>query len=60
MKKTPRKESLGARLRRRGFDLTTYNRGTGYYRPQCSQCEALVINGMAAHETGCCNLQREA
>jgi hypothetical protein len=48
----------GDNLRRRGFDLTTYNRSTGYYRVRCSQCEALVINGIACHETGCPNAPR--
>lgn len=28
-------------------------------RVRCSQCEALVINGMACHETGCRNTPRE-
>ena len=53
--KKPRKRSLGERLRQRGFDETTYDRSTGYYRVRCSCCEALVINGCACHETGCCN-----
>lgn len=46
---------MGDRLRRAGFDLTSYHRDTGYYRPKCSQCEALVINGVACHERGCPN-----
>jgi len=50
--------TTGELLRRRGFDLTTYNRGTGYYRVRCSQCEALVINGLACHEPGCPNQPR--
>lgn len=54
-----RKPSLGARLRRRGFDETTYDRGSGYYRPRCSQCQVLVINGVACHETGCPNERRQ-
>jgi hypothetical protein len=28
-------------------------------RVRCSQCEALVINGIACHETGCRNAVRE-
>lgn len=51
--------SFGRKLRQRGFDQTTYDRRTGYYRPRCSQCQALVINGVACHETGCPN-SREA
>lgn len=52
----PRKRNrTGERLRARGFDLTTYDRESGYYRVRCSQCQALVINGMATHETGCPN-----
>ena len=39
-------------LRARGFDQS-YRIRTGVYRPKCSQCEALVINGLACHETGC-------
>ena len=38
----------------RGFDGAYIIRG-GMIRPKCSQCEALVINGIAAHETGCSN-----
>jgi hypothetical protein len=53
------RNTLGRRLRQQGFDLTTYDRSTGYYRPRCSQCNALVINGVACHEHGCPN-QRKA
>lgn len=48
--------SLGKKLRRLGFDLTTYNRSTGYYKVRCSQCEAVVINGTPCHEFCCPNL----
>jgi urease accessory protein UreF len=49
-------------LRRRGFDLTKIQ-GTWEqtfirkYRVHigCSQCAAMVINGVACHETGCPN-----
>lgn len=54
----PRKRSLGEILRRQGFDETTYDRSTGYYRPKCSCCQALVINGVACHESGCSNRPR--
>lgn len=53
--KKKRKTSLGTILRRRGFDETTYDRSTGYYRPRCSCCQALVIQGIACHERGCSN-----
>lgn len=40
----PRKRNrTGERLRARGFDLTTYDRESGYYRVRCSECQALVI-----------------
>ena len=48
-----KKKSVGFLLRKRGFDLTTYNRSTGYWQVRCSQCQALVINGVACHERGC-------
>ena len=46
---------LGEKLRRRGFDKTTYNRSERTYRPRCSQCEVVVINGVACHEFSCPN-----
>lgn len=45
-------------FKRRGFDLTKYDRSSGYFRVRCSQCEVLVINGMATHEQGCPNIKR--
>lgn len=42
----------------RGFDDTYIIRG-GMIRPKCSQCEALVINGIACHETECPNATHE-
>ena len=57
--KTPRKRSLGQILRKRGFDLTEYDRRSGYYRPRCSCCQVLVILGIACHERGCSNEPRE-
>ena len=56
---TKRKQTLGESLRRRGFDLTTYDRSTGYYRPRCSCCQVTVIQGVACHERGCSNEPRE-
>ena len=48
--------SLTATLRARGFDRShavPFERGA---RVRCSQCEALVINGIACHERGCPNI----
>ena len=51
---------LGLRvLQGRGFDKSAYNRSTGYYSVRCSQCSALVINGVPCHETGCPNKRKE-
>lgn len=41
-----------------GFDETYIHRNAGV-RPKCSQCEALVINGIATHEIGCPNARHE-
>jgi arginyl-tRNA--protein-N-Asp/Glu arginylyltransferase len=46
------------KLRARGFDRSRYL-GAKLYRPQCSQCAALVINGVPAHERGCPNMTHE-
>jgi hypothetical protein len=43
-----------ARLHARGFDRAYIIRG-GMIRAACSQCAAIVINGLACHETGCPN-----
>jgi hypothetical protein len=40
-------------LKQQGFDLSY--REDEYIHVQCSQCEALVIQGTACHETGCPN-----
>ena len=53
-----RRSTLGRELRRQGFDLTEYDRSDRYYRPRCSECQVLVINGTACHETGCPNARR--
>jgi len=42
----------------RGFDECTAIRG-GMVRVGCSQCAALVINGLPSHESGCPNETRE-
>jgi hypothetical protein len=44
-------------LHRLGFDGTRSFR-SGAVRPGCSQCQALVIQGAACHETGCPNRPR--
>lgn len=49
---------LGRTLRRRGFDETEYDRADRTYRVGCSQCSALVVNGVACHERGCLNARR--
>jgi hypothetical protein len=45
------------RLQEQGFDQTTAD--GKYVRPRCSQCQVLVINGIACHETGCPNIVRD-
>lgn len=52
-------KTLGMRLREQGFDKTQYDRTMGYYRVRCSQCSAMVINGIACHERGCPNEVKE-
>ncbi len=42
-----------------GFDNATNVLFTSSYRIRCSQCEALVINGVPAHERRCPNTPRE-
>lgn len=48
-----------ANLVRRGFDLSAVDEDDRHLRVRCSQCESLVINGIACHEEGCPN-QRKA
>ena len=52
----PRRSTLTI-LRARGFDRCT-RRGP-HIHVHCSQCEALVINGVACHERGCPNEPRD-
>jgi len=43
-------------LEARGFDKSVYRGGfPGRWVPRCSQCEAVCVNGVATHETGCPN-----
>jgi hypothetical protein len=58
--KKSRNSALGQSLRRQGFDLTRFDRSEGYFRVGCSQCDALVIQGVACHETGCPNAPRSS
>jgi hypothetical protein len=51
------KLSQVAKLRRLGFDQSTYSKGS--WRVRCSQCEALVINGHPTHEHGCPNAKEK-
>jgi hypothetical protein len=46
-------ESQLAHLRSLGFDRSRAS--LDYVRVLCSQCEALVINGVPCHEAGCPN-----
>lgn len=43
----------------RGFDKSRESVDSDGIRVRCSQCEALVINGLACHETGCPNVVHE-
>jgi len=49
------KPSRLQRLRDAGFDLSYNVPFEKAWKVQCSQCEALVINSVACHETGCPN-----
>ena len=46
-------------LRAHGFDRSEHIPFTKMYRPRCSCCQVLVINGTATHETGCRNAVHE-
>ncbi len=54
-----RKQSQLASLKARGFDRSTKRAFETFAHVACSQCEALVINGVACHETGCLNATHE-
>ncbi len=55
---TPEQRKVAKRsLRRRGFDQC--RKHGEYIRVGCSQCQTLVINGVACHETGCPNQPRQ-
>ena len=42
-------------LRHLGFDLSYAIPFEKAWKVRCSQCEALCINGVPCHETGCSN-----
>jgi hypothetical protein len=43
-------------LRANGFDRSRRT-GTREYKVACSQCEALVVNGVPCHELRCPNIK---
>lgn len=48
------KGNLLSSVRERGFDRSYYLDVEGkYVEVRCSQCEALVVNGVPTHERGC-------
>lgn len=59
MPQTKESRALGQQLRRDGFDRSRYDPDDGRYWVRCSQCQALVINGVPCHETGCPNVRKE-
>lgn len=51
---------LAQSLRNRGFDKSRVSEDNDdHARVGCSQCNALVINGVVCHETGCPNARRK-
>ncbi len=55
-----RKLSGVERLRQQGFDESYAIPFKHAWKVQCSQCEALCINGVATHEHGCPHIPRES
>ena len=47
------------RLWELGFDDSCYDEDTDSWRVRCSQCEAMCINGVPCHESGCPNEKHE-
>ena len=43
-------------LRKQGFDRSYHY--VRSYKVRCSQCEAVCINGIPTHETGCPNAKK--
>jgi len=48
-----------AQLKSLGFDKSYHIPFTKSFHVECSQCEALCINGIPTHETGCPHSVRE-
>lgn len=48
--------SMIAVLRAKGFDKSRYENGST--RVECSQCEALVVQGAPCHEPSCVNAKK--
>lgn len=46
-------------LRRLGFTESHHIPFTKQYRVRCHACEAMVINGIPCHETGCLEARHE-
>jgi hypothetical protein len=42
-------------LKRQGFDRSYAVPFKGVWKALCSQCEAVCLNGIPCHETGCLN-----
>jgi len=53
-----KRTNLGRKLRQLGFDESYYRRDTRVWKVKCSQCEAVVINGLPCHEHGCPNKKK--
>lgn len=47
------------KLKQYGFDNSKHIPFTKEYHVACSQCQALCINGIPTHETGCPNQRHE-
>jgi hypothetical protein len=52
------RDQLHSSLRAEGFDKCRVYPGDRHVKVGCSQCNALVINGIACHELGCPNQKR--
>lgn len=53
------KQSVVQTLHDLGFDMSTWCLTDKAHRVRCSQCAALVINGIPTHEHGCPNRTHE-
>ncbi len=56
MPMTQHQKDILRSLRKRGFDLSKASSDSPRAcRVRCSQCQAMVVNGVAIHERGCPN-----